>query len=171
MTKKAAFFMLGSILFLLIHFRSAAQGNEEQLSPEALQAKVFDLEGEEYTLKGILEQFPGQPIFIDLWASWCRDCIVGFPKIKEYQKKYPDVGFVYLSVDKKEDEWKRGIERFDLEGAHFRLDEGWNSVFCESVELDWIPRYMVMNSEGRILHYKSIKADDKALQKIIRLNQ
>ncbi|MEP0368255.1 MAG: thioredoxin family protein [Cyclobacteriaceae bacterium] len=171
MTKKPTFIILGSILFLLLNFRSVAQGSQERLSTEALQAKVFDLKGSELTLKEILAQFGGQPIFIDLWASWCRDCIVGFPQIKEYQNKYAEVAFTYLSVDKKEEEWKRGIERFGLEGAHFRLDDGWNSVFCESVELDWIPRYMVVNSEGSILHYKSIKADDKALKKIIRINQ
>ena len=171
MTKKATFLILGSILVLLSNFQAGAQSSQERLSAEALQAKVFDLKGDELTLQEILTQFEGQPIFIDLWASWCRDCIVGFPQIKGYQKKYPDVGFVYLSVDKKEEEWKRGIERFDLKGAHFRLDQGWNSAFCEIVELDWIPRYMIVNSEGNILHYKSIKADDKALQKIIRLNQ
>ena len=33
--------------------------------------------------------------------------------------------------------------------------------FGKSIDLDWIPRYIIINKEGKIADYKSIAADDK----------
>ncbi|MFT6866767.1 MAG: thiol-disulfide isomerase/thioredoxin [Cyclobacteriaceae bacterium] len=142
--------------------------NQPKLSEAALTAKIIGIDGEETSLRDILAQFPNQEIFIDLWASWCKDCIVGFPKIHDYQEKYDELVFLYLSVDKKDNEWKNGIERFNLSGEHFRMDRGWDNEFCEAIDLDWIPRYMILDSEGNIIHFKSIVANDKSLAKVMK---
>ena len=57
-------------------------------------------------------------------ASWCKDCIVGFPKIKELQKEFPDVVFLFLSVDRSNASWQRAIKKYNLVGEHYNLPEG-----------------------------------------------
>lgn len=164
-----------SIFYLIILFSLPLSistfGQVSQLSEKAMNADLFTEDGKTLTLSEVLERYPDQKIFIDLWASWCKDCIVGFPKVKELQGKFDETVFLYLSVDKKEDEWRKGIERFNIEGTHFRVDKGWESDLCESVDLDWIPRYMIVDSSGKILHFKSIEADDKPLKKALKLSQ
>ena len=34
------------------------------------------------------------------FSNWCKDCIVGMPKLKELQSEYNDVDYVFLSLDK-----------------------------------------------------------------------
>ena len=40
----------------------------------------------------------GKVVVVDFWASWCFNCIKGFPHIQELQKKYADKGLVVISV-------------------------------------------------------------------------
>ncbi len=157
--------LLYIILFLL---STTALSQSQKLDEKALTSKLFDENGQSNELGAVLKNYENQAIFIDLWASWCKDCIVGFPKIKEYQNKYDKIAYLYLSVDKKEDEWKRGIERFQINGDHYRIDQGWSNYFCEAIVLDWVPRYLIVDSEGNILHFKSIEADDKSLVKTLK---
>ncbi|MFY0598425.1 MAG: thioredoxin family protein [Cyclobacteriaceae bacterium] len=165
--RKLACSMLVGLFFIVISYSKTIAQNTK-LSDEALSSSFYDTEGEHIPLKEILERYPDKTILIDLWASWCKDCIVGFPKLKEIQKKRKNLTVVYLSVDKKDDEWKNGIKKFGLDGNNFRADKGWESEFCESIELDWIPRYMLVDSKGNILHYKSIEARDRSLAKALK---
>ena len=50
-------------------------------------------------------------ILIDVWASWCKDCIKSLPKLKELQSSYPNLDYIFLSLDKSQKAWRRGIER------------------------------------------------------------
>jgi len=36
-------------------------------------------------------------------------------------------------------------------------------VFGSSINLDWIPRYMIVDKEGKIALFKAIEADDEKL--------
>ena len=52
-------------------------------SKEALAQKITDIDGKTTTISKILEKHKGKVLVIDLWASWCRDCLNAMPKAKE----------------------------------------------------------------------------------------
>ena len=152
------------MLFILItNFISNAQQTE--FSEEALQDLFVDINGNEVTFSSILEKHQGKTILIDIWASWCKDCIKGMPKLKELQANNKDVQFIFLSLDKALDKWKKGIKKLKIEeGDHYFIKAGWKgSAFCNSINLDWIPRYMIVDNEGKIALFKAIEADDNKL--------
>lgn len=152
------------LLVLLISFFSCNTEVPTQFSEEALNDTFITLEGKSIVFKDILETHKNQTLVIDIWASWCRDCITGMPKVKALQKEYSDVVYVYLSLDKSEQAWKKGIKKYNVNGEHYFMKSGWNGDFAEFVDLDWIPRYMVIDKTGTIKLFKAIKADDKRIK-------
>jgi thiol-disulfide isomerase/thioredoxin len=48
-------------------------------------------------------------LVIEVWASWCGDCVKAMPKLKDLQNN-PNVSYLFLSMDKTADKWKAGIE-------------------------------------------------------------
>jgi len=74
---------------------------------------------------------------------------------------------LFISMDKTYDAWKSGIQKHQLEGEHYLTSDGMKGVFGKSINLDWIPRYMVVDKTGRIALYKVIEADDEKLIKTL----
>lgn len=156
------------ILILLFSIFSCNTEVPTQFSEEALNDTFITLEENNTTFKDILSTHKGKTILIDLWATWCKDCIVGMPKIKALQNEFKDVVFVFLSLDKNEKAWKRGIKKYNLTGEHYFIQSGWDGVFCDFINLNWIPRYMVINKAGNIELFKAVKADDDKLIQAIK---
>ena len=155
-------------LYLIISFFSlfAIQAQEHSFSDEALNDTLINLEGEDVTFNSIIEENIGNVVLIDIWATWCKDCIVGMPIVNKLKKDYPNVVFVYISLDRDESSWKQGIKRFKIEnGSHFWAVDGWKSELFQSIDLDWIPRYMILDEQGKIKLYRAIKASDKEIVK------
>ncbi len=158
MKPKKLFIWTFPFLFLV----SYAQ--KHTFSEEALNDILLTEKNKEVSFISILDENKGRTIFLDIWASWCKDCVVGMPKVKKLKKEYPEVSFVYISLDKNETNWKKGIRRFGIEdGAHYWATNGWKSDLFNDLDLDWIPRYMILDGSGNIKVFKAIKADDKGI--------
>ncbi|WP_298472886.1 TlpA disulfide reductase family protein [uncultured Maribacter sp.] len=150
------------IFFMVSMFCMIAQ--DKTFAVEAKADHLMDLEGKPITFGKVLETHKGQVILLDIWASWCKDCIVGMPTLNAIKKDYPEV--VYVSLDKTKDSWEKGIQRFKINnGSHYWAPKGWKSDLFTAIDLDWIPRYMVINKEGYITLYKAINVEDKEIIK------
>ena len=94
--------------------------------------------------------------------------IVGFPDLKQVQLDFPEVDYVFLSADKTEKSWKDGIEKYNLEGDHYWITDGMKGNFGKSINLDWIPRYILIDKTGTVAKYKAIEANDEALISLLK---
>ena len=146
-----------------IVFCSVVCFGQKNFEKKALNDVFTDLADKPITFEKILKKYKGKKIFIDVWASWCPDCIRGLPKVKALQKKYDDVVWLFLSLDRSTPKWKKGIEKYALKGEHYFVNNAWKSDFAKAIKLDWIPRYMIVNKQGNILLFKAIKANDKRI--------
>ncbi len=156
------------ILTLVLSVLSCNYEEPTSFSEEALNDTFLALDGSEVTLKSILEKHKGKKIVIDIWASWCGDCIVGMPKVKALQSEYKDVAYLFFSLDRGEEPWKRGIKRYDVVGEHYYLPKGKKSAFGDFVSIGWIPRYMVIDGASEIVVFDVIEADDEKLIKALK---
>lgn len=155
------------LIFSLSILSCKAQETPKQFSNAALNDTFVALDGSETTFQSILDANKGKTLVIDVWASWCKDCIAGMPKVKELQKEFPNATYLFLSLDKTQDAWKRGIEKYDVIGQHYFMQSGWKGPFGEFIKLDWIPRYMIVDQNGNIKLFKAIEADDKNIKDIL----
>ncbi|MXV37078.1 redoxin family protein [Flavobacteriaceae bacterium Ap0902] len=138
-------------------------------SKEALDQPIHATGGSITTVENIIKAYEGQVLIIEVWASWCPDCIKSLFKVKKFQEKYPEVKFVFFSVDDDEDKWKTGlvkyIDKFEIEGMQYHFKTGWDNtgdnIFIDEVGLDWIPRYILIGRDGQILVDYAKSIDDK----------
>ncbi len=134
----------------------------------ALHETFIQPNDEEINFKSILERYKGKTIFIDIWASWCHDCIASLAELKKLQAQEADVVYLMLSLDKTTEKWKNGIKKHQLIGEHYLFKNQWKqSEFCTSINLDWIPRYMIVGKDGSIKMYKAIKITDGKIKKTL----
>lgn len=155
------------LLFVVISISCKTEKSTFQFSKKALNDTFLSENNTEIQFKDIIKQYKGKKVLIDIWATWCKDCIVGFPDVKKLQNKHKDVVFLFLSLDKEIDKWKNGIEKHNLQGEHYYISSGWKGDFCSSINLDWVPRYMVINKNGEITLFKAIKATDNSITKAL----
>lgn len=151
------------IIVLLITVLSCNTNTPTQFSEAALNDVFETLNGDSITFKDILETQKGKTIVIDIWASWCGDCIKGMPKVKALQQEYKDVTYIFMSLDRTHGAWIRGIKKYDVQGEHYFMPSAKKSAFGEFVNISWIPRYMVINKAGEIVVFDVIEADDNKL--------
>jgi len=156
------------ILVLFLGLYNCNPGNPKTFSEEALNDIFITMDGKNVKFKDILEENKGKTIVIDVWASWCRDCIVGMPKVKALQEEFKDIVYVFLSLDRSEEAWKKGIEKYDVIGGHYFMKSGRKGPFGSFMGLDWIPRYAVIAPNGKIKVFKVIEADDNKLIKALK---
>jgi thiol-disulfide isomerase/thioredoxin len=152
---------------MLISTLGCAQKEETSFKKEGLENLMVTTENKPITFAEILKKYEGTTIVIDIWASWCSDCVKGMPKVKALQEKYPEVTFLFISMDKSYESWLYGIQKYEVKGEHFLTSDGMKGVFGKSINLDWIPRYMVVDKTGKIALYKVIEADDKRLFEVL----
>jgi thiol-disulfide isomerase/thioredoxin len=159
-----------AFLFLFITSVACSKAQDKtQFSEKALAEVMISLEGEELPFSKIINQYKGKKVVIDVWASWCGDCVGGMPKVKELQDdSAADVVYLFLSLDKSEDAWKRGVQRYNVKGEHYFVPSGWKGDFNSSIDLDWIPRYIVVDRTGKIELFKATKASSKKLARAIK---
>ena len=163
--------MKKSIVILLIGLLLVSCKKEilTEFPQEALQESMRTIDGKNITFEEILNKNKGKTIFIDIWASWCGDCLEGIPGVKEIQKNNPQLTYLFLSLDRKESSWKAGIQKHNLVGEHYYVKSGFKGPFGKAIGLDWIPRYMIVNPDGSIKLFEVIKTNDEALLTAIKL--
>lgn len=158
------------IFILSIAFASISCTNAQktEFSPESLSHKLVTLDGSETTFSAIIKKNKGKNTVIEVWASWCGDCIKSMPKFKELQKDNPKVNYVFISMDKAEDKWKAGIEKHELKGSHYWATEGMKGEFAKSIDLDWIPRYIILDKKGKVVTYRAIETDFEKMNSTLK---
>lgn len=149
------------IVALLIAFLSISCSNAQKtaFSNEALQETLLSSDGQQIAFKDILKKYEGKTVVVEVWASWCGDCVKAMPKIHELQANNPEVAYVFISMDKTAEKWKIGIEKHQIIGDHFMANDQMKGVFGKAIDLDWIPRYIIIDKTGKIALYRAVETD------------
>jgi len=151
--KKLALLLVAFVTF------SCTQAQKTEFSQKALSETLLTTAGSQLSFKDILKNQKGKTTIIEVWASWCGDCVKAMPKIKELQTNNPNVSYVFISMDKTADKWKSGIEKHQLNGLHYMANDGMKGEFGKAIDLDWIPRYIIIDKTGKIVVYRAIETD------------
>lgn len=148
-----------ALLIAFATFSCTSTVQKTDFSTEALSETLLATDGSQVAFKDILKQYKGKTLVIEVWASWCGDCVKAMPKLKELQANHPDVAYLFISMDKTADKWKAGIEKHQLNGGHFMANDQMKGVFAKAVDVDWIPRYIIVDKTGKIVLYRAIETD------------
>ena len=108
-----------------------------------------DLKGNISTLKTI----EGKLLYLDYWTTWCAPCIAEHQDWNRLYSIYDkdDVRFVSISLDSDTPKWREYVERNKLNGRNFTVPEGFNSELARVFNIKSVPRYVLLDSELRII--------------------
>jgi len=111
-----------------------------------------------------LSDLKGKYVYIDIWATWCGPCIKEIPSLKKVEKQFEDknIEFVSISVDNgrgyKNDAtlaykgWQKMIADKALGGMQLLADNGFRSKFIQDYKINGIPRFILIDPEGKIIN-------------------
>ena len=72
-------------LFIAFASFSCTQAQKSAFSSVALNEKLLAANDSQVAFKDVLKKHKGKTVVIEVWASWCGDCVKAMPKLKELQ--------------------------------------------------------------------------------------
>ena len=111
-----------------------------------------------------------RPTLIDCWASWCIPCLHEMSYTEKLELKYADkMTFIYLSFDKDNKAWLMKMTDLNLNHQNnYMLIKNFQSNFALYFNITSIPRYILMDKEGKVISIKAPRPSDHAkLEKAI----
>jgi thiol-disulfide isomerase/thioredoxin len=154
-------------IFIAFASFSCSQAQKTNFSPVALNEKLLSLTDQQVSFKDILKKNKGKTVVVEMWASWCGDCVKAMPKLKALQANHPEVNYVFVSMDKTAEKWKQGIEKHEIKGDHYMANDQMKGVFAKAIDLDWIPRYIIIDKKGKIVRYRAIETDFDVIEETL----
>ena len=94
-------------------------------------------------------EFKGNLLLIDFWATGCAPCIKNVPYLKELIAEMKNEPFKVISVslDDNIGIWGKSIKKYGFPGVHLFDGGGLLSTWYKVL---WVPRYILVNSDGSI---------------------
>lgn len=118
---------------------------------ESVEFNYENFSGGETTLKDL----SGKLVYIDVWATWCGPCLKEMPPLKKLVDDYKgkNIEFVSISIDHKKDydKWRKMVPEKNVGGIQLYDAEGLSSSFMKAFNVGLIPRFLMLDSEGKII--------------------
>lgn len=123
---------------------------------------------EKLILKNLLKsRYNDKIVYVDFWASWCLPCRMAMRNSKKLHLDYENknIVFVYISIDNNFEDWESAskIENLPKNDNFIALNYP-NSSFFKSIQLKMIPRYIIYNKSGEIVHNNAPSPDSKEIK-------
>jgi thiol-disulfide isomerase/thioredoxin len=155
-----------SMYYKMIVKESIQALKTEQLSPEI---DILDIEKPILSIKELITLFPGKPIFIDCWATWCGPCIGDFQfnqPLKEFLKKNK-IEMVYIAFEKNPniEKWRAFIKEYNLTGHHIMINDSIKNDLVKILQIEkssfTIPKYILIDKNGQIVLKDALRPSDE----------
>lgn len=121
--------------------------------------------------KTSLSDLRGSYVFIDVWATWCGPCKYEMPFIGKVEKEFhgKNIKFVSISVDRLKDEqkWRDMIKAQGLSGIQLLADKEIDSEFIASYYIQGIPRFILLDKEGKIINADTPRPSEPELTELL----
>ncbi|SEB77492.1 Thioredoxin-like [Tenacibaculum sp. MAR_2009_124] len=156
------------ILFCFTFLIGCSKRNETDFSKKALQDILVTKAGDSIKVEDVFALNTDKKLVFNIWASWCKDCLNSIPKNNTLMREYSDFHYINISIDKNYMEWSKALHKYDVFGDHYYLPSGWDGDFSEFLQLDWIPRYLIVNEDKTIEVFDCTRLKENVLDNTLK---
>lgn len=152
------------LLVLLVLFSTGAfaQDMKGKIAPEW---RVKNKDGKVVSLS----DFKGKYVMIDVWATWCGPCRNEIPHFARLADKYKgkNIQFVSISLDSKKRNWEVMIAKEHNAALQLIDLRAGEAPIAKDYKISGIPRFILINPEGRVEEWFAPRPSDPALDKLL----
>jgi len=98
-----------------------------------------------------LEQWKGQVVLVNFWATWCGPCRKEMPLLEQIYQRYKGLGFTLLAVNVEDD--SEGAERWLKQTpVSFPVLFDRDNAISRLYEVPAMPSTVIIDRQGRLRH-------------------
>ncbi len=96
------------------------------------------------------DNFGGKLLVLNFWASWCPPCVTETPSLEQFARTMAPQGVVVVAIsqDRKEDAYKKFIERFNIT---FETARDPSADIAASYGTFQIPETYLIDKNGKVI--------------------
>ena len=118
-----------------------------------------------------LSDFKGKVVVVDVWATWCEPCRRLMPLFHDLQEEFKGndrIAFLSVCVGVwiESDQWLKMSKEFGITKNNGFVS-GWKSEFVKDYHITGVPRYMVIDREGKIVSLVAPNPANPKLKELI----
>lgn len=105
-----------------------------------------DKMGKKVRLSSLIKK--GEYTMLEFWASWCHPCRQEIPHLKKVHERYKDFNIISISIDEREVDWKKAMNKEGLTWTQLRNSESFGGVVADKYGITAIPACIILDKEG-----------------------
>jgi thiol-disulfide isomerase/thioredoxin len=98
----------------------------------------------------VLDDYQGEVVVVDFWASWCVPCRRSFPWLNEMHAKYGEDGLVIIGVNLDANRKDAGAFLTDYPAA-FRIYYDTEAILAKEFGVEAMPSSFVIGRDGQVV--------------------
>lgn len=120
--------------------------------------ELYDSKDKKYTLS----DFKGKYLLIDVWGAFCGPCKKEAPYLNQIELDYKgkNIEFIGTCFENNKEIWLKRIKEYKLGGIQLTAKSGWDSQFKKDYQIPWIPTYILIDKEGKIIDARASKPSE-----------
>lgn len=95
-----------------------------------------------------LRDYTGQPIVLNVWASWCPPCVREMPVLEQAQHDYPGVQFLFANLGEDSVTVEAFLMQLEVELQHVLLDQ--QNQLGQHYGSRGLPTTLFIDAEGQL---------------------
>jgi len=121
-----------------------------------------DVNGNEVSLKSVVENPANKYVLLDFWASWCGPCMGEMPHLTAAYKKYHKKGFEIFGVsfDRNKEAWMNAIKNTKMEWVNVSTLNRFDNPAAEEYVVESIPTNLLIDCSNGVIIAKNLRGEE-----------